>query len=101
MHNPGVSLSAERRLDLIYHSIPEWAHQKFPECTLDVKIQKAFAHVQETYTNSVLREVRSHSRTREFLVWVIKSHEEEYWNVYWEFLMTKSLPEKTENKKSD
>ncbi|HOS16227.1 MAG TPA: hypothetical protein PKX15_04345 [Bacteroidales bacterium] len=101
MHNPDVSLSDSQRLDLIYHAIPEWVHRRFPGCTMEIKIQKAFEHMQQTYTDSILREVNSHSRTREFLAWTIKQNEDEYWNVYWKYLMTKGLPENPENKKGD
>jgi hypothetical protein len=96
MPSQNTSLETEQMLDRIYHALPEWVHHSFPNDTLDMKVIRALAHVQETWTQNFMREVQDHAKTKEFLVWLCKKHGHTFENNYWNFLISKDLLKATE-----
>lgn len=82
-------LTAEQRLDKVYHAIPGWVHRLYSNKSLDEKIEMGFDLQQKKWTETFLREVQENTKVREFLIFVMRTHGFDYTTEYFKFLAFK------------
>lgn len=84
---------AEQELDKVFHALPEWVRRNYPEASVAERVKLGFDEAQKTWTESLMREIQNHEKTKEFLIYIVRTRGIDYGQEYWNYLMSKDKEE--------
>jgi len=90
--------SSEQQLDEVFHAIPEWVRQLYPDKSLAERVKLGFEYQQKTWTETYLAETKDHEKVKAFLLFLVKTHGLDFSEEYWKFLVNKDLQNAGESK---
>lgn len=93
------NLDAEKMLDKIYHALPEWVNRAYRDQPLNERVAQGFKQQEESWQHTYMKEVQNHTKMREFVIWLCKTHGHDFENNYWNFLVSKDLENASEEEK--
>lgn len=83
---PKPLLSSDQELDRIYHAIPEWVHRQFPGMSLAEKVKLGFEYTLKTWTETYIAEVKRHTETNGFVLYLLRKEGLDLSKEYWDYL---------------
>jgi len=89
-------LTDAQLLDKIYHAIPRWVHQTWPEVPLSDRVKNAIQRLEEVHWKEVLNHVDTRSTGNGFASFLCQKLGKDFGEMYWEYCET---PEYQELKK--